>query len=131
MHPIGLSFKYLVLTPILLRFIIECKFSIRRQNAQMRHEMEPNTSFLNAFRRAVARFPAAAVVVEAPGTTLRPSAFCIVSLDPPIVALTFARCGAELPQVNFSIAALADNHECHTRLRCTLLDGKEVGDHWM
>jgi len=96
-------------------------------------EMKPDRSFLNAFNRAVARFPAAAVSVETGQGTLTPDGFCAASADPPIVVLTFPKCAGVLPGPRFSVGTRAAKEEGGSvaSLQCVVLEKRELGDHWM
>ncbi len=87
--------------------------------------MKPDRSFSSAFRRAATFFPSAAVVVESGPGVLKPDSFCIVSFDPPILAVTFPNPAPSLDPGGFSVSSPL------AKLDCTLLETREIGDHTM
>jgi hypothetical protein len=86
--------------------------------------MKPNACFGSAFRRAASFFPTAAVAMESEGQGAKVDGLCVVSFDPPVVALTFAPAG--VPNQLFEVSAGAA-----VRLKCRAVERKEVGDHVM
>jgi hypothetical protein len=103
----------------------------------MRQEMKLNGSFCSAFHRAVTFFAAPHVAVEAAVAALKPDAFCAVSFDPAVIALTFPNGapanGGALPEGEFSVSSLGEDPNGGTpvKLHCRLLEVREIGDHRM
>jgi hypothetical protein len=84
--------------------------------------MKLNRSFGAAFHRAATFFPSPVLTLECGQSSQKPDAFCAVSCDPPIVAVTLPA-GASAPTREFSISAAP------VKFDCAALETQEIGDH--